>query len=211
MENTNLEIRSLDTQIFAEGLKITNDDQYVGAIEYGKTLKSLEDEIGMAYDDAIASAFKTHRTLTATKKRYIEPVAKARSIINAKCLEYKKRREDEERKAQAIAQEVAEKRARELLGNPEACMVDGEQGQDQALSIETGAPLVVPTVQAVPEVEGFSTRKDWSFVIEDASKIPDEYKVIDEKKIRAVVKALKDQCKIPGVRVFEKEIPINRS
>lgn len=213
MENNALELKSLDTVIYAEELIVMSDEQYVSAIEFCKGLKNLEVEIDSAYDEAIASAFKTHRTLVATKKKYIEPVEKARKLINVKCLEYKKRRDDEQRERDRLIQEAAAQRAKELYSNQgdgEECLATDSEGQS------ISGVLVSPTnigsnVGGLPDVAGFSVRKDWDFVIEDPSLVPAEYKIIDEKKIRAVAKALKDQCRIPGVRVFEKEIAVNRA
>jgi hypothetical protein len=45
-----------------------------------------------------------------------------------------------------------------------------------------------------------TTRRVWTFKIVDPSKVPDEYKVIDEKKIAAVVKA--GVRNIPGVEIY---------
>ena len=45
-----------------------------------------------------------------------------------------------------------------------------------------------------------TTRQVWTFKIVDPSKVPNEYKVIDEKKIAAVVKA--GIRNIPGVEIY---------
>jgi len=55
-----------------------------------------------------------------------------------------------------------------------------------------------------PEVEGIYHVELWDFEIVNKNKVPDEYKVVDEKKIRAVVKAMKENTNIPGIRVFKK-------
>ena len=59
--------------------------------------------------------------------------------------------------------------------------------------------VAAPPAQA-PKVEGVSFRDDWDFVITNAALIPREYLIPDEKKIRAVVKAMKEHTNIPGIR-----------
>ncbi len=59
-----------------------------------------------------------------------------------------------------------------------------------------------PIATAAPKVKGLSTGKNWKFEITDASQVPPEYKMVDEKKIGAVVKALKGDTNIAGVRVY---------
>ena len=55
---------------------------------------------------------------------------------------------------------------------------------------------------APPKVKGISSSIEWKFVVEDPALVPREYLSVDDKKIRGVVEALKDQTRIPGVRVF---------
>jgi len=54
-------------------------------------------------------------------------------------------------------------------------------------------------------VQGISTTKRWSFRITNPALVPREYLTVDEQKIGAVVRALKDQAKIPGVEVFSED------
>ena len=62
----------------------------------------------------------------------------------------------------------------------------------------TSAPLA----PAAPKVTGISTRKKWLFEITDPAQVPEQYKTIDLKKIGGVVRALKGDTDIPGVRAY---------
>lgn len=55
---------------------------------------------------------------------------------------------------------------------------------------------------AVP-MEGVTTRTTWKYTVEDLASVPREYLMLDEKKIKAVVKAMKGETAIPGIRVHE--------
>lgn len=52
-------------------------------------------------------------------------------------------------------------------------------------------------------LEGVTTRSTWKYSVEDLTAVPREYLTLDEKKIKAVVKAMKGDTAIPGIRVFE--------
>lgn len=59
--------------------------------------------------------------------------------------------------------------------------------------------------------EGVSIRNHWVFEVEDASKIPRAYLKPDEKKIGEVVRQLKGDTSIPGVRVWNEPIVASKS
>lgn len=58
----------------------------------------------------------------------------------------------------------------------------------------------------VPKTEGVSMRKVWRHRIADAAIVPDQYKIVDDNAIAAVVKALGSRTSIPGVEVWEDTI-----
>lgn len=138
--------------------------------------------------------------------------------------EARQARERAEREA-AAAREKAEREARELRAKAEAEAAAGrqaeaaklaaradakvERAEGKAEALEQAAAMTVaPVVQAeAPRVRGVATREVWRFAIDDESKIPRKYLVVDDVKIRKVVAALKGDAKIPGVRVWpEKQI-----
>lgn len=64
---------------------------------------------------------------------------------------------------------------------------------------------MLPVVPDEPETNGLSLRKEWKFVIVDAKLIPREYLIPDEVKIRRIVRAMKEQANIPGVRIYSED------
>jgi hypothetical protein len=63
------------------------------------------------------------------------------------------------------------------------------------------SPVAPPPPPPVPKVAGASVTVPYTFDIINEQQIPDEYKMVDRKKIAAVVKAMKDKTNIPGIRV----------
>lgn len=64
---------------------------------------------------------------------------------------------------------------------------------------------------AAPVAEGVSERTYYDFVIEDPSQVPDTFWVIDEKALRAYIKATKGKTPVPGVKILtKKDVAISR-
>lgn len=103
--------------------------------------------------------------------------------------------------AKAAAKAAEEECNMEALEAAESMVVQAQMAEVEADSI---AFMSAVPVEAPQKLAGISTRTDWDFDIINPALIPVEYMIVDEKKIRGVVKALKEQAKIPGVRVFAK-------
>jgi hypothetical protein len=121
---------------------------------------------------------------------------------------------ERERLAQKAAE--TERQAKEAAGNglPAGLAAALERrAAVQAMELrEQAKHVIAPTVVPPPlRTQGISTRESWQFEIVDASLLPREYLVPDEKKIRQVVNAMKDRTAIPGVRVTRGEIVASRS
>lgn len=82
-----------------------------------------------------------------------------------------------------------------------------EQAKD--LGLEEVPRVEIPTAPTTPAVirtEGgakSSTAMVWTFEIKDSSKVPDEYKAVDERKIRDAIRV--GVREISGVDIFQKE------
>lgn len=142
--------------------------------------------------------------------------------------EARKRREELERQARETKHKAAEKAAAECRAAEEAAAAgrsaDAEKLRAQALAteekaaakieekLEEASMTVAPIVQReVPKVAGHSVIVTWDFEITDASKLPREYMMPDEKKIGKVVSALKASADIPGIRVIKGERQVSRT
>lgn len=97
----------------------------------------------------------------------------------------------EKRRLQAEA-DAAERRAN-------AAAVKVEIKTDQAAAAV--APVVAVAV-AAPRVAGVSTKTVWKFRVVDKALVPDVYKVIDEQKLGAYARAMKEGASVPGVQFY---------
>lgn len=72
--------------------------------------------------------------------------------------------------------------------------------------------VVAPIIQTeTPKVTGLARKVVWKYRIKDASKLPREFTMPDEKKIAGVVRALKGDTKIDGVEVWnEPDVAVSK-
>lgn len=115
------------------------------------------------------------------------------------------RMERERLEAEARAAAEAAKAAA-AAGDEEAAAAAHVQATVLAAEAEVVQHLAPAVVEQPVKLAGVSTRTDWDFEITDEAAIPREFLMIDEKKIRAYVKAMKSEAKVAGVRVFARDV-----
>jgi hypothetical protein len=133
-------------------------------------------------------------------------------------IEFERRQLEAEalRRAQEAEQKAREAEARAALERDEAARrlakVEAEKAQAEADAIietaareEIEAPPV-PAVMEKPQTDGLAMREVWEFEVSDPELIPRKYMCVDYVKLGKVVRALKDQANIPGVRVYCRKI-----
>lgn len=206
-DQTELETRALSVPEQARAIKIKDVESYKKAAELLLQIKDLRKEIDDAYDDIIKAAHDAHKKAITKKKKYEEPLAEAERIIKPSIAAYqaeqeRKRREEEAR----LAEEARKKEEDERLAK--AIEAEDEGMSDVAEEILEEPAYVPPPVVpvATPKVSGISTRTVYKFRIIKPELIPNQYKVIDEKAIAAVVRTLGYRSNIPGIEVFTEQV-----
>jgi len=122
-----------------------------------------------------------------------DPIGQLERTINSKVFAYRQLVEEARRKEQARQDALAAKRMERA----------------EAKGITPAIPEIVAPIVAGPEkrietdMAKVSFTENWTFQITDETLIPREYLMVDESKIRKVVKALKADTKIAGIKVFD--------
>lgn len=150
-----------------------------------------------------AGAFEVQERL-AQQKRDAEAREEARKLQEKIDFEAREQREAALRKAR----DAAEKLQSEKDAAARAILEQTVKEETEAAAMEV-PQVVVPTVapqQTVTRTETGSghMRMVWEIEVIAPSMVPDKYKIVDEKAIRADVKAGIRQ--IPGVKIFEKPV-----
>ena len=202
-----LEVKALAVVDRANALVIVDDASCQLAADMLTGIRAIRAEIDATFDPVISAAHKAHKEAVAAKKKHDEPLVRAEGIIKGRIGTYGEQQEAmrraEEARLSAIAKAEAEKRALE-----EAAALEAQGDREQAAEVvreAMAAPPPVVTVEA-PKIQGVSTRKAWTYRIVDANAIPREYLMPDEKRIRKVVQAMGESCKIAGIQTYQETV-----
>ena len=168
--------------------------------------KTVAERLGPAKKAADAA----HKAITKLERDLLAPATEAEKRIKAAVLTYdieqtRIRMEEQARLAAVMQKEQEDAALAEAQSRSDA---GDKEGAEQILD----AVLVMPPPVIelpVQKVDGISTRKSWDFRIVNPEKINPAFTVPDEKKIRALVKALGPDAANaigPGVEIFEQRI-----
>lgn len=144
------------------------------------------------------------KKINAEAKARVAPLESAESTLKNAIAEWQRAERERIAREQAIADEKARKERERLAAQAAKAEAAGNTERADALQAQAQqvmAPVLQP--QATTKGLGVSMRSTWAFRITDPSAIPREYLKIDEQKIGAVVRAMKDSTRIAGVEVFE--------
>ena len=210
-----LELKYSDIEKVASDITITSQEDMVRAKEVMGIIKSLKKELDDTFDPAIKQAFKAHRAMKAAKDKYFKPLIKLEKKIKIAISNFVLEQEEKARREkQRMLEEARKRAAMEAKKKAEEALDEGDL--DRAIAFEEESKdiqglVVTPNIPvSKPKVDGLVTRDDWKFEVVDPSALPREYLMPDERKIAKVVRAMKGDTKIPGVRVWKKVISYSR-
>lgn len=199
----------------ATGLQVINNETRTRAAELGRIIAGLDKQAKEKFDAIKEPLNRAKNEIMAWEHSVRDPLENAKKYLSREIGTYdqeqEKIRQAEERRLQEIARQEAEaeaKRKAEEQALQDAIELEaaGDHVTAQAvLNNPAPIPVYVPPVivsKIVPKAEGVSVATNWNFRITDEAVIPREYLMVDEKKIRQVVKALKNKCAIPGIEVY---------
>ena len=189
-----------------DGFAVTTTEEYTAGADALKSIKGQLAHIN-------AERLKLTRPLDESKKRimaffrqFTERMETAERSVKFGLLEYKQEQDRLAREQQRLERERAEKREAKLRGEAEKAREKERDARADILEDRADSAIAAPVVSEAPTVKGISTRKIWRFEIIDPNAVPMVYKIIDEKKIGGVVRAMKADTSIPGVRVYAEEV-----
>jgi hypothetical protein len=186
-------------------------------LEYAALLnKQAKDEIKVitdAFKPHKDNAFKAHKDLVAAENQQLAPFKSITNILKPKILKYTNEQEaiaEKARQAKIAKQRQAEAEAKELAEKEKAAQVDAllDAGDLEAAEAVSEAPTPEPVAAFVPEekpvkVAGAGTRKIWKARVLDAAKVPNMFKIVDQKALDAYAKSTKGNQKMEGVEFYQ--------
>ena len=192
--------------------------------ELVRPLNTVVKKINAGFKDVTAALEQALDAYRRPMTSYQAGLARQRAEAEAEARRERERLEAEAR-AKAEAEIAAAKKAREEADaaldaaqgdDPFAAVLAQEEAQEAEARANAQAEAARQAirdaasvdVQAVvtPKVTGAASKTFtvWDFEITDPALVPMVYRPIDMKALAADVKAGKDQCQIPGVRVFSR-------
>lgn len=188
----------------SKSFEIQTEKDVSMASELLQNLKKLEDEIRSSFDPIVEQAHKAHKEAIAQRDEHLKPVLEAQKKIKD-CLSKWKEKEELKRlqEAMRIAEEKRKEEEEKRLQQAELLEKMGET--EKANEILEQPIFCAPETEKI-KVEGISFAELWTYEIINEAEIPREYLIPDEKKINAVVKAMKNNIEIPGIKIFKKTI-----
>ena len=193
----------------------------------------LRKGIAAKFKEPIDAAHKAHKSMLALRDEIDAPFKMAESEFRSKTqiylslreaerqaeirrIEAEQRKLEEARQAEIRKRENEERARLEAIREAERKRLYAEGKRKEAAAVaakavevvideppEYNMPVVLPPEP--PKVKGLSQTKRYAFEVDDEDKIPDQYWVIDEKTIQALVLKLGPTAAkaVPGIRVFE--------
>lgn len=206
------------------GIQVTDGPSYERAAALLLPIKDMQKTIKNYFKPLKESAHKSWKVICDRENEELgklEPIEKMlkdsmvqyQSELKRQADEEARRRakeEDERRIREALEAEEEEKRIREAAQAVKSDTVrdilvkaaeEKKAEVDEILARPEPVVLPPPKVLA-PEVKGIAYKTVWHHEVVDPALVPNEYRIIDEAKISATVRTMKDATSIPGVRVW---------
>lgn len=192
---------------FARSLVIKTAEGYSEAASYLKGIKGMLAKIEEARTRVTKPLLQAQREVNDQAREAALPLQQAETAIKRAMIGYSDEQERLRREEQARADEAARREQEKLQARAEKAAAAGKVEKAAELEVQA-ATVVAPVIQReAPKVTGIGERLNWKFEIIDPAAVPRNYCTPDEKKIGAVVRGLKGDTQIPGVRVWaEKNI-----
>ncbi len=189
-----LQTEALKLEAYAKNLLVTNDEVVKAVTNDLSIIARLKKAIEEKRKEYVTPINEHLKFINDTFKMITVPLESADKITRQKIMEY---RAECDRKAREIAEinrmrEEAAKREAKLNGTGEI--------SEPLVIIET-PPAPATTIRTDNGTLG--TMQIWKFEVEDFSKLPDEYKMVDAVKLGKVVRA--GLHNIAGVRVWAED------
>lgn len=187
---------------FANSLVIKTQEGYAVAGRYLTTVKGLLKKIEDARTRVTKPLLEAQRELNAQANEAKAPLLEAETLIKRSMSAYTDEQLRLQREEQRKRDEAARKEREKLAEQARRAEATGKP--EKAAALEQRAEAVVAPViyRAPPKVSGIVTREVWKYEIVDASALPREYTMPDDTRIGGVVRSMKGDTNITGVRVW---------
>lgn len=188
-------------------IKTNADYEQTGAIkkEIQRRIKALE------ADQKIQTQplEKAKKDWIAWFKRPLDKYETVKRIVDNAITVYYNKAEEERKKAEKIARDLAEAEAKKLEAKADKQEAKGNEtkADDLRAQAQQVGSIVPVILSSAPKLAGVAMIDVWNFEITDELAIDRKFLMIDESKIRKTVNALKGDFQEKGIRVWSSKAP----
>ena len=195
---------------------VKDDDTCTAAMEWLKKNKAAEKWVHDLLDDICEGLFREHRKATSKRKALLDPLVKARAIVDSEIIGYRKRKEQERlikerEQAALLEQSMGQAKAQAIT-----TLVQGGVDVAEAVRIASEG-ITAPAIMLpddTPKVEGVVFRKKLKAKVLDfhqlivavaEGKVPEAALQYNQSFLDDMARAMGHTLNYPGVVVYEKE------
>jgi len=173
------------------------------AVALYKEIKAFEKEFLEAFGEEVKEKFEAHKEAVKERKTIEVPLHEAEEVLKAKIQlyvadSYEAIVEQWEIKCKAEIEWSQKMRDKEIA----LLEKTGRTAEAQGLRDSALPPPTIPRPKPMDGIEGLVDKTKWEFVVEDLALVPREYLTLDTKKVGAVVRSLKGETRIPGIKIW---------
>lgn len=190
----------------AQCFTVATAEQYSAASVFLKEVKAAQSRVVAFFAPMKQKAHEAHKAITTQESATLKPLTEAEALVKRNMLTFYQEQEririEEQRKAQAIADETARKERERL--EKEAAKLKTPELKEQRL--EQAASIVAPVVSiasVTPVISGQSIRKTWTARVVNAAIVPREWLTVNEAALKAFAKSTKGAVPVAGVEFYE--------
>ena len=222
MERQEIESEVNPVVAAAQALQVVDAGTYTQAMELGKAcaarIKLVEERLGPSK----RKTYEAYQEVMRLMKSFIDPLESAKKTLSSRA--YAWQRVEEERKhreAEEARKRAEEEAAKKRKAEEDARLELAERLEKQGMKEQAAEVLEQPVIVEVAKVEapapklavqGASTRENWKWECTDfpalvqavaSGSLPLSLLTTNDTAITGMVKAMKKETRIAGVRVFD--------
>ena len=212
MESKELEKSALVTVEKITSLVVKDNEGNAIATELLQSNKALQAKVHDTFDPICDKAHKSWKEAVSQRDKFLKPLQDAertvKNKISAFIMEQQRIAREAQDKLDAARRKEEEKQraaleAKALKAEEKGNTEKAEELREKKEEVFIPAAIVQNTVE---KVNGQTSRTTYDFEIVDETLIPRKYLIVDDKKIRQMVKTFGKEASIPGVRIYPKVV-----
>ena len=199
-------------------VKVKNNDEYAQVGEELKSIKRAQESVKAFFDPDIAKAHELHKSLTAKRKAFLDPLNEAEAAGKSARItwdnEQERLRKAEQDRLDAEARAKEEKEKAKLEAKAQKAEANGDAAAAEAIR-ERKEQVIVQAPIAAPrtvETAGIKKVKKWKAEVTDPlalikavaeGKAPIGLVMPNDQALQRQAVATRDTFHVPGVRFYE--------